>query len=77
MGGTRGVGNPVCPPEGRAAQAKPVGKCWVIHAFKRGGAKAPAMPKASSWAAAPPIEIFRRAHRFVRVKTAFSSYHQL
>jgi hypothetical protein len=55
MGGSRGVGNPVCPPEGREAQAKPVGKCWVIHAFKAGGAKAPGTPKVSSWAAQPPI----------------------
>ena len=42
MGGSRGVGNPVCPHEELATI---VGKCWVIHAFKAGGAKAPTRPQ--------------------------------
>lgn len=38
MGGARGVGNPVCP---RAAPARTVDKCWVVHAFKRWGRESP------------------------------------
>ena len=38
MGGARGVGNPVCPHEELATI---VGKCWVIHAFKRWGRESP------------------------------------
>jgi hypothetical protein len=38
VGGSRGVGNAVCPHEELATI---VGKCCVIHAFKAGGAKAP------------------------------------
>ncbi len=41
MGGARGVGNPVCP---RAAPARTVGKCWVVHAFKRRGRESPREP---------------------------------